>query len=212
MNHFSQLDEFGYEIVRQWFDNACIETLRSAFSTDAHGQRNIVRIDAIRALIQSDTMRNLVGANAFAVRGIFFDKLPDANWGVPWHRDETIAVKERIDTPGFIGWSTKDGVAHTRPPRHILDSMVTVRIHLDDCAAQNGPVSVVPGSHLTESLDTNGATECLAMAGDVLLMKPLTLHSSRKSENPAHRRVVHIEFAFAPLPEPLAWADMIPTS
>jgi hypothetical protein len=64
-------------------------------------------------------MRRLVepvlGWDAFAVRGILFDKLPGANWKVPWHQDCVIAVHERMDSPGWEPWSVKEGVAHVRP-------------------------------------------------------------------------------------------------
>jgi hypothetical protein len=43
----------------------------------------------VRELADSDAVRVLVepilGAHFFPVRGILFDKIPDANWKVPWH-------------------------------------------------------------------------------------------------------------------------------
>ena len=41
----------------------------------------------------------------------------------------------------------KDGVVHVQPPAEVLAGMVTVRVHLDDCAADNGPVRVLPQTH-----------------------------------------------------------------
>src|SRR5262249_39967766 len=41
---------------------------------------------AIRALVEP-----ILGLGAFAVRGLFFDKTPEANWKVSWHQDLTIA-------------------------------------------------------------------------------------------------------------------------
>jgi hypothetical protein len=71
----------------------------------------------VRELANSDAVRELVepvlGAHFFPVRGILFDKIPDANWKVPWHQDVTIAVQERVDADGFGPWSVKADVLHS---------------------------------------------------------------------------------------------------
>jgi hypothetical protein len=95
----------------------------------------LARSGAIRALVEP-----VLGSAAMAVRGILFDKTPEANWKVAWHQDLTIAVRERIDLPDFGRWSTKAGILHVQPPSGILERMLAVRIHLDDCPADNGPV------------------------------------------------------------------------
>ena len=41
------------------------------------------------------------------VRILVFDKTRDRNWGVAWHQDRTIAVRSRVDLPGFGPWSVK---------------------------------------------------------------------------------------------------------
>jgi hypothetical protein len=62
-------------------------------------------------LANSEKVRGLVaqllGPHFFPVRGILFDKIPDANWKVPWHQDLTIAVREKIEVEGFGPWSVK---------------------------------------------------------------------------------------------------------
>ena len=40
-------------------------------------------------------------------------------------------------------------------------------------------------------------------------MKPLLLHSSRRTENQKNRRVIHIEFTDKQLPAGLKWKEMI---
>lgn len=57
----------------------------------------------------------LLGPGARAVRALAFDKRPDANWAVGWHQDRTIAVRVRIETPGFGPWSVKGGVPQNPP-------------------------------------------------------------------------------------------------
>lgn len=169
----------------------------------------------IRAMVEP-----LLGAGAAVVRSILFDKNPAANWLVPWHQDTTIAVRERIDTPGFGPWSVKSGVVHVRPPAALLGSMLTIRVHLDDALRDNGALHVIPGSHRDGFLSPEQiescrrereAVICECDAGDILLMRPLLLHASYPATTPTRRRVLHFEFAAESLPYPLAWAaDDVP--
>ena len=158
-------------------------------------------------------MRELLGHKARPVRGILFDKTPQANWKVPWHQDLTIAVKERHERENFTAWSIKDGVPHVQPPLQVLAAMLTIRLHLDDCF-DNGPLRVLPATHREGRLDsaqiahkraTIEPTICRAARGDALLMKPLLLHASSAGEKPTHRRVLHLEWANQDLPAPLQW-------
>ena len=64
-------------------------------------------------------------------------------------RGEAEVLQERIDRPGYGAWSNKAGVTHVQPPLGVLQQMLTVRLHLDDCLDDNGPLRVVPGSHRT---------------------------------------------------------------
>jgi Phytanoyl-CoA dioxygenase (PhyH) len=88
-----------------------------------------------------------LGKEWFPVRGILFDKFPEANWKVPWHQDVTIAVQNRIEADGFGPWSTKADVLHVQPPVTVLDKMLSLRLHLDPCGEENGALRVIPGSH-----------------------------------------------------------------
>jgi ectoine hydroxylase-related dioxygenase (phytanoyl-CoA dioxygenase family) len=156
----------------------------------------------------------ILGDAAFSVRGILFDKTPDANWKVPWHQDVTIAVAERHEVAGFGPWSMKAGVHHVQPPADILENMLSIRIHLDLCGEENGALTVLPGSHRLGRISEleasqlgaeSEATFCTANAGDALLMKPLLVHASSPSSSPHHRRVIHLDFASSALPHPLCW-------
>jgi len=49
---------------------------------------------------------------------------------------------------------------------------------------------------------------CAARAGDILAMRPLLLHASSKSTQPARRRVLHVEYAASDLPGPFRWTDL----
>jgi len=185
------------------------------------GVRNLLRASSLVAATASLTgfvalLERLTGGKVFPVRAIFFDKTTEANWRVPWHQDLAIAVAERIETPGFGPWSIKAGVIHVQPPLRILRNMVSVRLHLDDCDATNGALRVIPGSHLGGELDADGISEwtqqyapvvCEVPRGGALVMRPLLLHASSPAESPRHRRVLHLEYASAKLPNGLKWFD-----
>lgn len=163
--------------------------------------------------IVREVIEPILGERAFIVRSLLFDKTPEANWDVPWHQDTTIAVEEKQETVGFGPWSVKDGVPHVRPPAAVLENMLTIRISLDDGGESNGPLLVAPGTHLdgirsnekTASFESTSVA-CVTEPGGAVLMRPLLFHASRRALHPAHRRVLHLEFAGKELPPPLRWA------
>lgn len=171
--------------------------------------RTLADHPSIRAIVDQ-----LLGPEAFVVRSTLFDKTASANWKVPWHQDVTIAVAERIDTPGHGPWSIKSGVTHVQPPSQVLERMLTVRVHLDACPASNGALRVIPGTHKLGRLNQNevspyineaAAVCCAAKAGEALVMRPLLLHASSAADNPGHRRVLHFDYATGSLANGLEW-------
>jgi Phytanoyl-CoA dioxygenase (PhyH) len=180
----------------------------------------------IRNVAHSPTVRELVepilGSDFFPVRGILFDKIPDANWKVPWHQDVTIAVQDKVEAEGFGPWSVKADVLHVQPPASILECMLSVRLHLDDCGEENGALRVIPGSHnrgripedqIQSIRDLSQEAVCNVKIGGALLMRPLLLHASSPSRMPTHRRVVHIDFASVSLPSRMRWfSEVAPTA
>jgi ectoine hydroxylase-related dioxygenase (phytanoyl-CoA dioxygenase family) len=186
-----------------------------------YAMRNLLReVPEAKRLAGSEALlslvRTVIGPGATAVRGLLFDKTPDANWLVPWHQDLTIAVKAKTNAPGYGPWTVKAGVPHVRPPVSVLNRMLTVRVHLDDSDEANGPLRVIPGSHAGGRLDA-GATRswldrvpaiaCDVPRGGALLMRPLILHASSPAETPGHRRVIHLEYAAGPLPGGVEWFE-----
>ena len=224
------LERDGFAVVPQVLDASTVAALIAAVSRAGEGTgsqrrgsvyalRNLLEdIPEVAALADSAAVRALVspvlGPGCFPVRGILFDKTPEANWNVVWHQDLSIAVRERRDVEGFGPWSEKAGVVHVQPPAHILERMLTVRLHLDDCAETNGPLLVLPGSHLGGRLTAPEiqhqrtqmvSVPCPVPSGGALLMRPLLLHASSASQSPRHRRVIHLEYAAEPLPGGLQW-------
>ena len=223
----------GYATVASVLDESEIDSLLKATALDAvrathtrgvhaYANRAALSIAEVSALATSEKIvglaQRVLSRRPFAVRAILFDKVNGANWKIPWHQDITIAVKEQHDVDGYGAWSTKEGSPHVQAPTRVLENMVAVRLHLDDCDADNGPLRVVPGSHaggrikkaLIPSLypDAN-AIALTCEKGDAILMSPLTVHASSPASNPNHRRVIHIEYACCDLDSPLEWARRI---
>jgi len=221
--------ERGFALARSAVDTEELEALSRDVSRglaeapqstrQAHGVRNLLSLAPGLAARLARPLYSLLaeealGSPARLVKGTFFDKPVDANWGVPWHQDLTIVVAAEHGVEGFTNWSVKHGAVNVQAPASVLESIVALRIHLDDCPAENGALRVVPGSHshgrltsahTSQLLSKHGEIICEARKGDVLLMSPLLLHSSSKSASPCHRRVIHLEYAGADLPAPLTW-------
>ncbi len=167
--------------------------------------------------LDSRVTRELPGHLAW-VRGVLFDKTPQRNWPVAWHQDLSIALRERRDVPGYGPWSEKEGIPHVQPPVDVLESMVTVRLHLDDTPAENGALRVIPGTHRLGRiggpemirLAERAVAVCSCRAGDLLMMRPLLLHSSPRADRPRHRRVIHLEYADGEILHPhLSWRTCV---
>jgi ectoine hydroxylase-related dioxygenase (phytanoyl-CoA dioxygenase family) len=222
-----QIEKTGYVIVPDVLSSdvadQLIVAIRNALnlhgSHSEYAMRNLAQsVPEVRQIAENKGMQTLLRpilkSPAFLVRSIFFDKTRQANWKVAWHQDLTVAVKEKVETPGFTAWSLKEGIVHVQPSPYILDRMLTVRLHLDDCGPANGPLQVIPGSHTAGRLSSEqianwrkrqSPTSCLVKRGGALLMRPLLLHASSPATEPEHRRVVHLEFATDLLPNGLRW-------
>lgn len=216
------ISEHGWAVTPRICDDATVEHLRAivaALAADGRGgARNLLDLLDVRALASSEPVRHLacsvLGDHCFAVRALLFDKTPEANWKVIWHQDLTIATCERYEVPGYGPWTEKAGVSHVQPPVSVLENMLAVRLHLDSCGAENGPVRVLAGSHRLGRLSADAIdalrrsqseTECLVEQGGVLAFRPLIVHASAPARAPAHRRVIHIELATGDLVPPLEW-------
>ncbi|MDP9351741.1 MAG: phytanoyl-CoA dioxygenase family protein [Chloroflexota bacterium] len=226
----ASIEQDGFAVVEAVVSKATVDALLPALVDvdhegaierrgSVHAVRNLLEaVPQVQALARSEMIRSIVepvlGSECFVVRGILFDKTPAANWKVAWHQDLTIAVREQKQVPGFGPWSEKAGICHVQPPAEVLERMLTVRVHLDDCGLENGPVQVIPGSHrhgrlsateITRWREHHESVPCTSARGGVLLMRPLILHASSPATVPGHRRVVHLEFAAAELPHGLEW-------
>lgn len=177
---------------------------RQQSSRGVVGGRNLLAIwknwgPIVRHPAVAELIHHYVGPAAGLVRGLYFDKPPGQGWALALHRDRTIAVAEHRDPPQpFSKPTRKSGVPHVAATRELLESMLTIRLHLDPMCDQNGPLVVIPGSHYED--DEGGNSDAVTIhcqRGDLFVMRPLLVHGSRASEpdTEMHRRVIHLEIA-----------------
>lgn len=237
----AQVERDGFAVVERVVEPTMVDELTAAVEREAdrakaegdkpgYAFRDLfTAVPETRDLLQHAgvvaLVRSVLGRDAFAVRGLLFDKIDGANWHVGWHQDQAIAVNHKHAPEGSPGAvtgfgpaSVKNGTPHTRAPADVLQQMLAVRLHLDDCGESNGPLRCAPGSHLAGRLDPAqsldavkhcGERTCTVGRGGAVLMRPLTLHASSPADSPSHRRVVHLEFANCELPDPLDWHERL---
>ena len=181
-------------------------------------RRFLEEVPGVKPLIFNEQLKflidNLFGEGFFVVKSIYFDKPEKSNWFVAWHQDLTISVDKKLELPGYGPWTVKQNQFAVQPPINILQNNFTVRIHLDHTDEGNGALRVIPGSHLkgafrTTDLDLTAEIEnvCKINAGGIMIMRPLLLHASNRTTTNKGRRVIHIEFSKAILPEEINWAE-----
>ena len=222
MNDPSQsFAENGFAIVADCLTEQTVDRLCAQLGDDQHAQRNLLNFPVVSELAASKAIKSLIDRfldkKSFAVRGILFNKTPEANWKVVWHQDRTIAVRKRKSVVGFGPWSIKGGVQHVQPPASIMSKMIAIRLHLDESRESNGPLRVIPGSHrdgylssaAIDSWKAAPSVSCTVARGGAILMRPLLLHASSSSSRPEPRRVIHLEFAADDLPGGLEWHDQV---
>lgn len=238
MSLSDQLTEHGFAIVPDVLDHQVVDRYRNvvtaarsrdsaanvANSSGTYGLRNLTDIapEIAELVCLPNVVRlveTVVGTGAFMTRATLFDKTAGANWGVFWHQDLSIAVRKRHDVEGYTAWTCKAGVPCVQPPPELMSRVLAVRLHLDDCTAENGALRVLPGTHRCDRLSTEAVEAqqrqveevlCEVPSGGAVLMRPLLLHASSPMENPTSRRVIHFEFANFDLPSPLEWRYRIP--
>jgi hypothetical protein len=172
------------------------------------GARHLMSNAAVMALTNDRRLLTLaekvLGSGATPYRATLFEKSGQANWLVPWHQDTALPLIDSFDAQGWGPWSRKAGILYAQAPEWALSRVVALRVHLDPSTPENGPLRVIPGSHLVGVLSApeilgfvraHTHTECLIDRGGVLVMRPLVIHSSSKARRTDLRRVLHIEYA-----------------
>jgi ectoine hydroxylase-related dioxygenase (phytanoyl-CoA dioxygenase family) len=206
-------DQRGYAICHAVIERGetaqLLEAICGAGSARTRaGARHLLNVPAVRAIAEDRRLQQLaaqfLGQEPVPFRATLFDKSSSSNWLVTWHQDTVLPVRRRSDDPAWGPWSTKAGVLCARAPAWALERVVALRISLDDSTSTNGPLRVLPDTHrlgvlsdaeIAHLATTIPAVDCLAAAGSVVAMRPLTVHASSKAIDEQPRRVLHIEYA-----------------
>jgi ectoine hydroxylase-related dioxygenase (phytanoyl-CoA dioxygenase family) len=190
----------------------------SSLANGAQGTRKLLDEPWCKPLAEklrvNPKLHSLLPKNAQAVQCTLFVKSVEKNWLVSLHQDLSIPVSARVESSKCVGWSDKEGDLFVQPPVVVLQEIVAIRVHLDDCDESTGALRVVPGSHLLGRLTSPAAIEernrrgersVAVPSGGVMIMRPLLLHASSKVSSGASRRVLHFVFGPPFLPEGLRW-------
>lgn len=202
------LADQGWLNIPSGFDEGLLENLRSGiFQSGRAGTRclldhPLVRETAINVRYHL-TGLGLLETESVATQAITFDKTPETNWKVAWHQDLMFPFAQKASAPGYTLACEKDGTPFARPPASVLADLIAVRLSLDPCGLENGPLRVSPGTHkqgiipagqIMDHVTRAGEITCTNEAGDLLLMRPLLLHASSQATSPNHRRVLHLVY------------------
>jgi Phytanoyl-CoA dioxygenase (PhyH) len=210
----SLADEFtenGFVILDEAISLSDLEEVtKSLNSIDLRkaGTRNVLSSpwcqNIARSLKMNSAIAPLLPCDAVVVQCTYFEKSIDRNWLVAIHRDYSIPVKARISSVDWSEWSEKEGFVYGRPPESVLDSLVAIRVHLDENTQKNGPLQVIPGSHRSQESSAPRVT-CLVKERGALVMRPKLLHASSKLAE-GTRRVLHFLYGPDQLPNGAEWA------
>src|SRR5215470_5343267 len=207
------IDRSGFWIEDNVFsDRECDDLIEAAplglQGRSRAGARNLMSIPVIEAAAKDERLlriaRRALGDGAVPFRATLFDKSALANWLVVWHQDTALPLESRNDSAEWGPWSMKAGILYAHAPASALSRVLALRISLDASTSENGPLRVIPGSHLggvlsddeiLELARTRENIDAIVPRGGVLAMRPMLVHSSSKSRGSELRRVVHIEYA-----------------
>jgi ectoine hydroxylase-related dioxygenase (phytanoyl-CoA dioxygenase family) len=207
------IGETGFAIMpglfsKDYLDHLLEEISQSAPRRNRAGVRHALHLSPVSETARHPQMitlaREVLGPDAFPFRATLFDKSPTANWLVAWHQDIALPLRERIELPGWGPWSVKEGVSYAQAPATVMSHVLALRLSFDDSTGENGPLRVLPGTHTIGVLDAHGIHEfstqippvdCIVSTGGVVVMRPLLIHASSKSQGEMPRRVLHIEYA-----------------
>lgn len=201
----------GYIILNDVFTLSEVASITNKCEQDLNvevGTRNLLEFAWVRELAlkiqRNDALKPLLPKNSQVIQCNYFNKDFESNWFVTLHRDLSVPVKRKLNVEGWSGWSVKEGITYVQPPREILNTLLAVRVHLEDNNSENGALQLVPKSHVNDDMNEEKVL-CEVNCGGVLVMRPLLLHASSKSLQ-GKRRVLHFVFAPPKLPNGLEWA------
>lgn len=203
----------GFEILNGALSVYLLDRLNNVLQDEvpAHGRagaRHLMKNAAIAAIARDDELVNIarrwLGRTAVPYRATLFEKSGAKNWLVAWHQDTALPLTSRNELTEWGPWSPKEGVIYAGAPGWALANVVALRLHLDPCKADNGPLRVIPGSHAAGVLPhaeilclarEQASVDCIVGRGGVMTMRPLLVHASSRVTGSGPRRVLHIEYS-----------------
>jgi len=217
--------ELGYAVVPDVVGDEEIDEIARLVDDNVMagaGTRRLINLPWCTALAErlagDRRLAEVLPVDARPVQCTLFTKSTTNNWLVSLHQDLSIPVAERIESSEYHGWSEKEGELFVQPPASVLDGVVAVRLHLDDCDERNGALRVVPGSHRLGRLTAAEAMRTRDAHGEIcvrvprrgaMVMKPLLLHASSKASTNNMRRVLHFVFGPKEAPGALRWSARV---
>ncbi len=227
----TELNSNGFTVCQDFYSEQEIKNIvatienTSLIKTTKQSNRQVYAIRRflkempdLKELLFNDKLKSLLGNvfdnKYFNTKAIYFDKPEISNWFVSYHQDISIAVDRKKDIKGYGKWTKKGTGYGVHPPLEILNSIVTVRIHLDNTTIDNGALKVISESHKKgvyspANIDHEKECVCNVRRGGIMLMKPLIMHASERTKNKKQRRVIHLEFSDKDLELPLNWAEKL---
>ncbi len=176
MNIQFQLPNHGFEVHPQACPAPVLAQLQAAFYPNAPAL-----IEQTTTGILYQTAAAILGENCFPTLTVLYDENSPA---IPWQQDN---------------------------PDH-ADRKLIVRLSLDPCSFFDGALKLCPSSHKHGPLtpqqvrahSSRPFSSPEMTPGDILIMHPLTIHSTNASESMKPRRVIQIVYAAAELRDTLA--------
>lgn len=162
-----------------------------------HGALAAIAAELIAASFPAGRGETLASGDVFLARAIAFDPAPrEAEpWRAAWHQD-------------VAGCGAGVDPRCHETQLDLVTGGVTLRVHVDDCDADSGPLEVVPGSHRAGILNRlearlsvarTGSSLCLADRGDIVAVSPLTLRRRQRARTPGKRaRVLLLDYVAGP--------------
>jgi ectoine hydroxylase-related dioxygenase (phytanoyl-CoA dioxygenase family) len=225
MNSLGGIKEDGFAVLPSVFPRIFVDQILDGIAQlspprSRAGIRHALALGPVAEVARHPLLvalaREVLGVDAFPYRATLFEKSSDANWLVVWHQDTALPLRSRLDVNSWGPWSVKEGVTYAHAPASALSQVLALRVHLDDSTADNGPLRVLPRTHMSGVLSDDSIHElstrippidCTVSKGGVVAMRPLVVHASSKSHNELPRRVLHIEYAASEsIAEPLQLA------
>jgi hypothetical protein len=161
----------------------------------------------------STIIKQLFDSEYFVVNSMYFDKPKNSPWGVSYHQDRQIIVKEKKEVAGFNEWFERFNLITVRAPNEIIKEIFTIRVHIDITTDKNGSLQVIEESHSKGIfdpvyIDKTKEVNCDVDQGGIMIMSPLLMHQSLGSHtSELKRRVIHFDITNIDLPGGLAWGE-----